>query len=108
MDTAEQLEAKPERLTWAEIRVRYPEQWVGLADVEWSGPGSLDIRSARVIGNGPGWRAVNDSIRSFGRCSTVRSTGDQPIPSIRPQFSYDEEARKALFREDRKFTVKNG
>lgn len=26
-----------ERLTWSEIMEKYPDQWVGLSEVEWSG-----------------------------------------------------------------------
>ncbi len=37
-------EMKP-RMTWAEIAVRYSDQWVGLTDMEWNGGG---VRSAVV------------------------------------------------------------
>ena len=33
------------RMTWEEIEKKYPDQWVGLTDVEWDGGG---VRSAVV------------------------------------------------------------
>lgn len=38
-------EQEPKRMTWAEIAAAYPDQWVGLTDVEWNGGG---VRSAVV------------------------------------------------------------
>ena len=35
------------RLTWDEIKTQYPEQWVGLSDVEWNGS-APNVRSAIV------------------------------------------------------------
>lgn len=30
-------DSKPQRLSWKKIRVRYPDQWVVLVDVAWTG-----------------------------------------------------------------------
>lgn len=35
------------RMTWEEIEKKYPEQWVGLTDVEWNGH-APNVRSAIV------------------------------------------------------------
>lgn len=37
-----------ERLTWREIQEKYPEQWVGLIDVEYKPDNDVSIRSAIV------------------------------------------------------------
>jgi hypothetical protein len=44
--------ALSEPLTWAEIRARYPDQWVVLVEVEWVDEDDRDFRSARVAGYG--------------------------------------------------------
>lgn len=40
-----------ERLTWAEICARYPDEWVWVVEIE-DEPNSARIRAARVIGHG--------------------------------------------------------
>ena len=35
-----------ERLTWKEIQEKYPDQWVGLVDIDWKN--SANVRSAVV------------------------------------------------------------
>lgn len=37
-----------ERLTWEEIKARYPNTWVGLSKVEWKN--SANVQSAVVLG----------------------------------------------------------
>lgn len=37
-----------ERLTWEEIQIKYPDQWVGLADVEYEPGNKASIKSAVV------------------------------------------------------------
>ncbi len=37
-----------ERLTWEEIQEKYPNQWVGLVDVEWKKSGPPNVVSAIV------------------------------------------------------------
>jgi hypothetical protein len=41
-----------EPLTWLEICVRYPEEWVALVEIDWVNENDLDFRSARVAGHG--------------------------------------------------------
>ncbi len=35
-----------ERMTWAEIKEKYPEQWIGLVDIDWEN--GATVRSAVV------------------------------------------------------------
>ena len=37
---------KPKRMTWDEITAAYPDQWVGLTDVDWKN--EANVRSAVV------------------------------------------------------------
>lgn len=37
-----------ERMTWEEIKEKYPDQWVGLDEVKWESPTSSVIVSAVV------------------------------------------------------------
>ena len=37
------------RLTWEEIKEKYPDRWVGLSDVEWKN--KANVRSAVVLGS---------------------------------------------------------
>jgi len=39
---------KEERLTWKEIQEKYPDQWVGLTDVEYYPDNNATIKSAVV------------------------------------------------------------
>ena len=41
-----------EPLTWAEIRLRYPDQWVAIVDIEWVDD-TDEFLTARVVGAGP-------------------------------------------------------
>ena len=36
------------RMTWKEIEETYPDQWVGLSDVEWDAPDGANVVSAVV------------------------------------------------------------
>ncbi len=36
------------RMTWDEIKKKYPAQWLGLTDVEWADPEEAEIASAVV------------------------------------------------------------
>ena len=35
-------------MTWKEIEEKYPDQWVGLTDVEWDAPDGANVVSAVV------------------------------------------------------------
>ena len=41
-----------ERLTWDEVRRRYPDQWVTLVDVDWINETDFEFRSAIAVGHG--------------------------------------------------------
>ncbi len=41
-----------ERMTWEEITKKYPNQWVGLDDVEWDAPDGATVISAIVCYTG--------------------------------------------------------
>lgn len=41
-----------EPLTWDEIRVRYPNQWVCLAEIGWLNDTDFAFTTARVVGHG--------------------------------------------------------
>lgn len=41
-----------EPLSWEEIRVRHPEAWVCLVEMDWIDPHNQIFRTARVIGYG--------------------------------------------------------
>lgn len=57
MERAEKLASvEPDALSWGEICVRYPNEWVCLLDVESAREGS--ILSARVIGHDSSMRSV--------------------------------------------------
>lgn len=47
-DTGKREEAT-ERLTWEEIRERYPDQWVALSEVEYVDDDGCNVESAVVI-----------------------------------------------------------
>ena len=38
--------AMQERMTWTEIKEKYPEQWIGLVDIDWEN--GATVRSAVV------------------------------------------------------------
>ena len=40
--------AMDKRMTWKEIEETYPNQWVGLSEVEWDRPGGANVVSAIV------------------------------------------------------------
>lgn len=87
------------RLTWDEIRARFPDQFVCLVDLE-RHPGELGYRSARVIARGQTRREMCDRTPEFTDPNTVfafRFTGTSRSPLIRPAVILDEEAR-AFFR----------
>ena len=48
----------PERLTWDQVRERYPDQWVMLVDIDNVNETDFEFRSALVIGHGPGRKDV--------------------------------------------------
>jgi hypothetical protein len=88
-----------EPLSWAEIRARYPDQYVCLVDVEAFELGSPEIRVARVVGHGPTRRSAFEPIRDLGSKyprHAVRFTGVCTQPLIRPTLVIDDETLEIL------------
>ena len=55
---------KCQKLTWEEIRKRYPDQWVSLADVDKEEDGG--VRTAVVITAGPDLKIVTKKLKEGG------------------------------------------
>lgn len=100
MNTAESLAPEPgESLRWAEIRARYPDQYVCLVDIVPVELRSPEIKTARVVGHGPTRRAAFDPIREHAgryRTHAVRFTGVCTTPLIRPALVIDDEILEFL------------
>ena len=43
------MTAARQRLTWEQIRTKYPDQWVALADVEYMDDDGINVKSAVVV-----------------------------------------------------------
>lgn len=41
-----------EPLTWPEICLRHPDEWVALVEIDWLSDNDLEFRTARVVGHG--------------------------------------------------------
>lgn len=52
-------------LSWREICVAHPEQWVGLVDVESNSEAAYDVRRARVVSAGTSPWEVLRALRPF-------------------------------------------
>lgn len=85
---------KTEPLSWAEIRARYPDQYVCLVDIVNVEPGCPVIVTARVVGHGSthdaAFEPIRDLPKEFPRC-TVRFTGVSRTPLIRPWLILDDD-----------------
>lgn len=46
------------RLSWTEIRDRYPGEWVMLVDIDWINEDDHEFRSALVLGHGKSRKQV--------------------------------------------------
>lgn len=78
--------AYPERLTWDEIRLRLPDRWVVLVDIEWADEDG-EIRTAVVLGEGKGrdetlrrYAPLKAGYREFSHRYTGRVS--VPFPAI--------------------------
>ncbi len=80
-----------ERLSWAEIRMRFPDQFVCLVEVVEVEPGSPRVATGRVVGNGPTRREAFDPIRNELRYAEwkVIYTGTSKKPLRRPPVFFD-------------------
>ncbi|MEO8844403.1 MAG: hypothetical protein ABI591_06170 [Kofleriaceae bacterium] len=100
MDAVEQiasLETQP--LSWAEICVRYPDQFVCLVDIVRPERLHPQILSARVVGHGPTHDAAFEPIRDLDKRYprfTIRFTGLCTEPLIRPSLVLDDETLELL------------
>jgi hypothetical protein len=82
--TAEPAVSEP--LTWDEICKRYPEQWVVLVAMDWSGKG-FQFRTARVAGHGktraePLEQARPLRFRYSSFCNFFTGSAAGPAPSL--------------------------
>jgi hypothetical protein len=100
MDAAEQitsLETEPQ--PWAEIRARYPDQYVCLVDIVHRPLRSPEIISARVVGHGATHDDAFEPIRDLGQRYprfAIRYTGVCKEPLIRPSLVIDDETLELL------------
>lgn len=100
MDPAEPIVlVEPDPLPWAEIRARYPDQYVCLVDIKRVEPRCTEIETARVVGHGATRRAAFEPIRDLGARyprHAVRFTGICTEPLIRPSLVIDDETLELL------------
>ena len=82
-----------ERLSWEEIRRRYPDEWVMMVEVDWLSDDDPDFRTAAVVGHGKTRAEVSHSTReimsgaSGGACMfTGRLVPTGPI-CLSPHFA---------------------
>jgi hypothetical protein len=100
MDAAPQLPHEgTEPLSWAEICIRYPDQYVCLVDIDWAELRSPEIKTAQVVGYGATRRAAFHAMRDLIAkypWHAVRFTGVCTEPLIRPSLVIDDETLKLL------------
>jgi len=100
MDPAERIvPVEPDPLPWAEIRARYPDQYVCLVDIKRVEPRNTEIETAGVVGHGATRRAAFEPIRDLGArypLHAVRFTGICTEPLIRPSLVIDDETLELL------------
>ena len=58
-----QTAVQPERLTWDEIRKRYPDEWVVIADMDCVEDGFFEFGTAIVIGHHKTRKAASPDIK---------------------------------------------
>lgn len=84
------LAPTPERLTWSEIRARYPDEWVLLVDGEWIEGVFPGFVTAVVVGHAPGSREVYEKFGHLvarghhAHFFTGRIKPRLPLPPIGP------------------------
>jgi hypothetical protein len=83
MDAAEQLvPVATEPLSWAEICVRYPGQFVCLVEIVWVELRSAEIKTARVVEHGPTHDVAFEPVRDLDvRYPVSRSGSPASAPS---------------------------
>jgi hypothetical protein len=88
-----------EPLTWEEICARHPDEWVCLAELDFTHPNNLELRSARVIGHGKTQRAsLDQATTSFPQYDEIGHfyTGELNTSGLRPAVIDDDETRNAF------------
>jgi hypothetical protein len=101
MNAAEQIASTiTEPLTWAEICERYPDEWVGVVDIDYDHPRVFDFRTARVVGHSKTKREALDQAcpwwnhyKLIGCYFTGRL---RMRPFLRPSIILDDETRDAI------------
>ena len=100
MDAAEQIGSlETERLPWAEICARYPDQYVCLVDIVHPPLRNPEIITARVVGHGATHDAAFEPVRDLGERYprfSIRYTGISTEPLIRPSLVIDDETLEIL------------
>jgi hypothetical protein len=100
MDAAKQLALfATEALSWAEICVRYPGQFVCLVEIVRVETRSPEIKTARVVGHGPTHDIAFEPIRDLNvryPRFAIRFTGICSEPLIRPSLVIDDETVELL------------
>jgi hypothetical protein len=88
-----------ERLTWAEICARHPDEWVCLVEIDFAHPNGLEFGTARVIGHGKTRRAPFDQSRAWhGQYEEIGHfyTGNIIERPLRPVVINDDQTRDAF------------
>lgn len=72
-----------ERLTWAEICARYPNEWVTMVDAEWVDEDFTDVRTAVVVVHSGDYAAsfLGPELRTHFEESVHLFTGPRDAPS---------------------------
>ena len=74
----------PERLTWAEICHRHPDEWVVLIETEWFDENNFEFGTAVVLGHSKGHNEVlrqTKSLRGDGVGFGIFFTGRARAPA---------------------------
>jgi hypothetical protein len=88
-----------EPLTWDEIRARYPDQWVCLAEIDFTHPNNLEFRTARVIAHGKTQsESLDQATTSFPQYDEIGHfyTSELTVTYPRPAVIIDDETRNAF------------
>lgn len=100
MQNAARVSPEMERLTWAEIRLRYPDQQVYVIGAKRADPTHADFISAIVVGAAPTEEEAFAQAEPYWEAGIVierRYTGRSKKPLIRPPV-YFAGSKKPLIR----------
>ena len=92
-------EAISEPLTWDEICARYPDEWVCLAEIDFTHPNDLEFRTARVIGHGKTQsESLDRATTSFPQFHEIGNfdTNELTVTYLRQVVIVDDETRDAF------------